>query len=85
MLYSIHPSKRRMSELIARQTEEYLARGGVIEVVPSVYHAPPHMQWIARKKMDYTPWEHLGFPSTARNSDQLCDGCYITLPAIQEE
>jgi hypothetical protein len=57
MLYSIHPTKRRMSVRIAKLTEEYLARGGVIEKVPSVHYYPiPSMKWIADKGMDYTSW-----------------------------
>jgi hypothetical protein len=86
MLYSIHPTKRRMSARIAKLTEEYLARGGVIEKLPSVHYYPiPSMKWIADKGMDYTSWERWGFAQVARNADQLEQGCYVTLPKLEEE
>jgi hypothetical protein len=84
MLYSIHPTKRRMSARIAKLTEEYLACGGVIEKVPSVYYYPiPSMKWIADRCMDYTTWNKLGglgHRFGVMDVSDLGDGCSITRP-----
>lgn len=88
MLYSIHPTKRRMSARIAKLTEEYLARGGVIEKVPSVYYYPvPSMKWIADRCMDYTSWSRLGGPDMFAGSavQVIGEGCYLTKPKKTEE
>jgi len=86
MLYSIHPIKRRMSARIAKLTEEYLARGGVIEKVPSVHYYPiPSMKWIADKGMDYMTWNrHGGLGYGEKIYEQLVelnDGCFMTKSA----
>ena len=60
-LYSVNPQKQRHSEMIARQTEEFLARGGEIEVVDNVHYYPNiGMRWIARAGMDYSTWRRHG-------------------------
>jgi hypothetical protein len=85
MLYSIHPTKRRMSARIAKLTEEYLTRGGVIEKVPSVHYYPiPSMKWIADKGMDYTSWNRqggLGYNAYIQDVINLDEGCFMTKPA----
>ena len=55
-------SKEKLREEIAKQTEEFLARGGVIEVIPSIPVCPPNMEWARSRGMDYTPWNHYGDP-----------------------
>ena len=86
MLYSIHPTKRRMSARIAKLTEEYLACGGVIERVPSIHYYPiPSMKWIADKGMDYTSWNRrggLGFGTKIYEQVvELNEGCFMTKSA----
>ncbi len=82
MLYSIHPTKRRMSARIAKLTKEYLACGGVIEKVPSIHKYPIRsMRWIAEKGMDYTPWTKLGSGDGMSLQVRLDEGCYMTKPA----
>lgn len=51
--------KRVESAEIARLTEEYLARGGRIQVLPSKYVSPPSKKWIAESGRDYTPWDYI--------------------------
>ena len=88
MLYSIHPIKRRMSARVAKLTEEYLARGGVIEKVPSVHYYPiESMKWIADKGMDYTTWSSMGGPDMFSDSAMqvIGEGCYLTRPKKTEE
>ena len=40
-----------------RLTDEYIARGGKIEVIPMRCVAPPSKAWIADRGGCYTPWE----------------------------
>jgi hypothetical protein len=41
---------------IERQTQEFLAKGGQIQQVPSKRRSRRSMKWIARRGHDYTPW-----------------------------
>ena len=47
-------------EVIAKQVEEFLARGGVIEVVEARRVCPKRMQWAADRGMDYQEWDEIG-------------------------
>lgn len=46
-------------EAIERQTQEFLARGGQIEKLPTKRKVPRSKRWIAKRGMDYTPWQKL--------------------------
>jgi hypothetical protein len=47
-------------EVIARHVEEFLARGGVIEVVETKRVCPKRLQWVADRGMDYSEWDEIG-------------------------
>ena len=47
-------------EVIAKQVEEFLARGGVIEVVEARRVCPKRMQWAADRGIDYQEWDEIG-------------------------
>ena len=53
-------SKEQDRQRIARDVEAFLASGGKIEVVESRRVVPKHMQWIARRGMDYQVWDEIG-------------------------
>jgi len=52
--------KEHDRQRIARDVEAFLASGGKIEVVKTERVAPDHMQWIARRGMDYQVWDPIG-------------------------
>ena len=80
-------SKERLRKIIARQTREFLAKGGVIEIVPRVICCPPHMKWARDRGWDYTPWNVLGGMGGIGDGvsifevQNLGHGCYLTKPA----
>lgn len=80
-------SKESLREEIARLTEEYLARGGVIEQVPKVIFCPPHMEWARRRGLDWTSWKHIGDWNHGKPEETTQlelvehEGCYLTVPA----
>jgi len=47
-------------EVIARHVEEFLARGGVIEVVETKRVCPKRLQWAADRGMDFSTWDEIG-------------------------
>ena len=47
-------------DVIANQVEEFLAKGGVIEVVETKRVCPKRLQWIADRGMDYSEWDEIG-------------------------
>lgn len=71
-----------MRRRIARQTSEYLARGGVIEQVPRLGFCPKNMQWARDRGMDWMPWESLGGPGL--DIVGIDEGCYLVRPASFE-
>ena len=81
-------SKETLRKAIAKQTEEYLARGGVIEKVPRVIFCPASMPWARRRGWDYTPWQTRGEMGgvgagglNVFEVQQLEEGCYLTKAA----
>ena len=77
-------SKEKLREEIARQTEEFLANGGVIEVIPPVIFCPKSMQWARDRGLDYMPWEKQGDFADSRYH-WLGDGGYLTKPQHLED
>ena len=79
--------KHKLREEIAAQTEEYLAKGGVIEQVPRVIFCPPHMEWARRRGFDWTSWRHMGAWDHGKPEEEQQyaviehEGCYLTTPA----
>ena len=77
-------SKEKLREEIARQTEEFLANGGVIEVIPPVIFCPKSMQWARDRGLDWMPWEKQGDFADSRYH-WLGDGGYLTKPQHLED
>ena len=77
-------SKQELREEIARQTEEFLANGGVIEVIPPVIFCPKSMQWARDRGISWMPWERQGDYADSRYR-WLGDGGYLTKPQILED
>jgi hypothetical protein len=71
--------RRKASAKIAKLTQEYLDRGGVITVVPSTYCTTHNKPWIAESENDYTPWTMTG--SHMALQIPLGPGCSMTKPA----
>jgi hypothetical protein len=74
-------SKEKYRKVIARKTRDFLAAGGVIEVVPGRCFVPHWHRWMIKYGWDYHPWTLRGFPSVANNADMVGPGCYVTLSA----
>lgn len=55
-------------EVIAQQVEEFLAKGGVIDVVDAKRICPEHMKWAADRGMDYSTWDEIGGEDWYRRS-----------------
>lgn len=53
-------TKESDRERISRHVEAFLSSGGQIEVVPSSRVCPRHMEWAARRGMDYSEWDAIG-------------------------
>ena len=53
-------TKETDRERIARDVKAFLSGGGKIEVVEIKRVVPEHMQWIARRGMDYSTWDEIG-------------------------
>ena len=77
-------SKEKLREEIAKQTEEFLANGGVIEVIPPVHFCPRGMEWLRDRGMDWMPWEKQGDFADSRYH-WLGDGGYLTKPQHLED
>ena len=77
-------SKEKLREEIARQTEEFIARGGVIQVIPPVRFCPSNMDWARDRGMDWMPWEQQGDFADSRYH-WLGDGGYLTKPQHLED
>jgi hypothetical protein len=79
--------KEKLRKKIARDTEEFLARGGVIEVVPAQHFCPKSMQWARDRGLDYTPWNVYGDPIAMSKDgyERLGDNNYYRPPAPTEE
>ena len=76
-------TKEEQREEIARLTQEYLDRGGVIEVIPPRTFLPACYRWMLKYGWSYTPWNHmggLGSGMTVHTSQRLAEGCTMTLP-----
>jgi hypothetical protein len=73
--------KEALRRRISEQVRAFLAKGGKIEVLPTYRVCPYHMQWIARRGMDYTPWTKLGSDDGMELQERLEEGCYRTKPA----
>ena len=74
-------SKETLRKAIQRQTREFLARGGVIEVIPRVIFCPAHMGWARKRGFDWTPWNQkgsLGDQVKVFEVQQIGEGCYLT-------
>ena len=78
-------SKEKLRRQIARDTEEFLAKGGVIEIVPPVRFCPKSMKWARDRGLDYTPWDSLGSDFSVGNTYWLGDGGYLTKAAPTED
>jgi hypothetical protein len=50
------PIRRAWRDENERLTDEYIARGGEIQVIPMRCVAPPSKAWIADNGGCYTPW-----------------------------
>ena len=74
-------NKEKLRKRIAEQVSEYLASGGHIEILPIFRVCPHHMQWIAKRGWDYTPWTKLGSDDGMELQERLEEGCYRTKPA----
>ena len=77
-------SKKKLREEIALQTKEFLANGGVIEVIPPVRFCPKSMEWARNRGMDWMPWEKQGDFADSRYH-WLGDGGYVTKPQHLED
>ena len=53
-------TKESDRERISRHVEAFLLAGGQIEVVPADRVCPRHMEWVARRGMDYSEWDAIG-------------------------
>ena len=53
-------SKERLREEIERQTKEFLAAGGSVEIVPTKRVCPKHMRWLKDRGLDYSTWDEIG-------------------------
>jgi hypothetical protein len=76
--------KEIMRRRIAAQTKEYLAKGGVIEVIPRIIFCPPHMNWARKRGWDWTSWSHiggLGFGDYIQDVVNLEEGCFMRKPS----
>jgi hypothetical protein len=76
-------SKETLRKAIAKHVREYLARGGVIEQVPSVIFCPKHMKWARDRGLDWMPWEQFGgagYGYYLEDLEATGEGCYITRP-----
>ena len=76
-------SKETLRKAIAKHVREYLARGGVIEVVPKVTFCPSYMKWARERGLDWMPWEAAGGRGQGYYIEDLeatGEGCYITRP-----
>ena len=74
-------SKETLRKAIQRHTREFLARGGVIEIVPRVIFCPAHMDWARKRGFDWTPWNQkgsLGDQIKVFEVQQIGEGCYLT-------
>jgi len=80
-------NKEKLREEIAKQTEEYLAAGGEIEVIPPVRFCPKSMGWARERGLDWMPWERHGDPmSMGREGlERLGDNNYHRPAAITED
>jgi|SaaInlStandDraft_1057018.scaffolds.fasta_scaffold242210_2 hypothetical protein len=74
-------SKERLRRKIAREVEEFLSLGGVIEKVPKKRFCPPTMNWAHDRGFDYTPWARTGAAEIYVNQTRLDEGCYMTKPS----
>ena len=74
-------NKEKMRRRIATQVKDFVDSGGVIPVLPVYRVCPAHMQWIAKRGMDYTPWTKLGSDEGMELQERLEEGCYRTKPA----
>ena len=77
-------SKENSRRVIARKTRDFLAAGGVIEIVPTVRVCPANMGWIAERGWDYMPWSRMGGPEFFSGQTVLDEGCYHTKPTKTE-
>jgi hypothetical protein len=80
-------NKEKLRRQIARDTEEFLRKGGVIEVIPPVHFCPKSMQWARKRGLDYTPWNVYGDPIAMGKDgyERLGDNNYYRPPAPTEE
>jgi hypothetical protein len=79
--------KQKEREEIERLTQEYLDRGGVIEVIPPRRFVPACYRWMLKYDYDYTPWNHMGGLGQGYGiQDQVAieEGCYMRQPASFE-
>ena len=74
-------NKERLRKRIAQQTKEFLAAGGVIEILPRLIFCPANMQWARKRGWDYTPWVKLGSPDFFAEQINVGEGCYMKKPA----
>ena len=77
-------NKERLRKRIAQQTKEFLAAGGVIEIIPRLVFCPASMAWARRRGWDYTPWASkggLGYGYHIQDVVNLEEGCFMTSPA----
>jgi hypothetical protein len=73
-------TKDEQREEIARLTQEYLDRGGVIEVIPPRTFLPACYRWMLKYGWSYTPWNHMGGLGQGYGiQDQMAieEGCYF--------
>lgn len=79
--------KQKEREEIERLTQEYLDRGGVIEVIPPRRFVPACYRWMLKYDIDYTPWNHMGGLGQGYGiQDQVSieEGCYMRQAASFE-
>ena len=78
-------NKEKLRRQIARDTDEFLRKGGVIEVIPPVHFCPKSMEWARKRGMDYQNWDSLGSELRLGDTYWLGDGGYLTKPTPTEE
>jgi hypothetical protein len=53
-------NKDEFRKRLADDVDQFLREGGQIKSVESKRVCPAHMQWIARRGMDYSTWDEIG-------------------------
>ena len=52
-------NKDEFRKKLSDDVDQFLREGGQIDSVEAKRVCPPHMQWIARRGMDYSTWDEI--------------------------